>query len=110
MDSVGSDASAASNGRGKKVRGNAPVQPGKLFDAKAPGCDLTCDQTYQWLLRMRRCKDHSKMKKKLGNFPTFNNLQNLCLAFLKYLSQRLRLRNPFSLPLRSAVPHEETGA
>ncbi|OBT81533.1 hypothetical protein VE02_09560 [Pseudogymnoascus sp. 03VT05] len=27
VDSVGSDASAANNGRGKKVRGNAPIQP-----------------------------------------------------------------------------------
>lgn len=89
MDSVGSDAIAANSGGGKKVRGNAPIQPGKCIDAKAPGCDLTYDQTYQWLLRMKKCKDRSKMKKKLGDFPTFNNLQSLYRAFLKYHSQRL---------------------
>ena len=106
VDSVGSDASAANSGGGKKVRGNAPIQPGKFIDAKAPGCDLTCDQTYQWLLRMKKCKDRSKMKKKLGNFPTFNNLQRLCRASLKYHIQCLRLKNHFSLPLRSVVTRE----
>lgn len=109
VDSVGSDASTANNSRGKKVRGNAPIQPSKIIEAKAQDCDLTYDQTYQWWLRMKKCKNRSKMKKRLGNFPTFSNIQSLCRASLKYHNQRLRLRNPFSPPLRSIVPREETG-
>lgn len=34
VDSVGSDASAANNGRGKKVRGTAPIRPGKFINVK----------------------------------------------------------------------------
>jgi hypothetical protein len=49
VDSVGSDASAANNGHGKKVRGNAPIQPGKIIRAKAQGCVvLTYNQTCRW--------------------------------------------------------------
>lgn len=109
VDSVGSDASAANNGRGKKVRGNAPIQPGKPVELKAPGWDLTYNQSCQWWPRTKKCKDRSKMKR-LNNFPTFANLQSLCRALPNYYSQRLRLRNPFSLPLRSIVPLKETGA
>lgn len=106
VDSVGSDASAASNSRGRKVRGNAPIQPGKPIDARAPGCDLTYHQTYQWWLRMKRFRNRSRMKR-LGDFPTLINSQSLCLALSKSHSQRLRLRNPSSLPLKSEVTRKE---
>lgn len=108
VDSVGSDASAASNSRGKKVRGNAPIQSGKPIDARAPGCDLTYHQTYQWWLRMKRFTNRSRMKKGLRDFLTLTNAQSLCLALPKLYSQRLRLRNPSSLPLISVVTREET--
>lgn len=83
VGSVGSVASTKNNGRGKKVRGNAPIQPGKFINARAPGCDLICHQIYQWWPRMKKYKGLSKMKMRLGSFPMFSNCQSLCRAFLE---------------------------